>query len=888
MFSRKYLFLTTVLVLGVSAVTLRALPSDPEELDPLFLAMPTEEGEESEPVDSLELMTDEQIDSLRMARLQSEFNEIQNIYRQIRIAKTDQETNEADLYPVVYKSYEMATEFYDKLDKDDSRRGQLREMFRDIDSELQYGTYFYSGQNNTQEMSKYARAYIDIQLMPEFKNLSWRRDTNFPNVVYICASDAYNKKEYEKAIDYFKLYFATGAETYREKIYIFMGQACINAKQYDLGVVAMAEGAKIYPTNDKIIALGLQACINGGHGELIQDFLNKGLALSPNDEGLLDIQGKLYEDQHNYQGVVNIYSQLDQMKPNNLKITQRLAMGYYNLGVSNYNEAIRSTEEKTARKYNRLAKDYFSASAELFRTIIASDPTSIKYLTALAVAYNCLDNKAGFEEMNSRIIALGGTPVNDIYMPPVMTANADNSANYGTGNVNSNAAAMDVPSYSSYSKEYVTSRLEKWGTKGEFERESDFAKRVNDATISAKYEELSRECANEYLRLYTNSLRINDLKLKPYDTEYETFGIESEYGPIVLRVPMKNNEAETFKMEWNQIRFQAPTFFINSEGQVRIGSMDFTTPSGKTYTYRDDAGLQYGSPAPVVDFQTILATHTQKQPSADTQKAQSGKLITVTSDVDKNIPQYGKENSNTVALIIANEKYSNVPDVDFASHDGNTFREYCVKTLGIPEHNIRYLNNATYGQMLGAINNVSNLVKSMSNPDLIVYYAGHGIPDEATKDAFILPVDGSAGLTNTAMSLDHFYKELGNLPAQKVMVFLDACFSGGTRNGEAISATRSVSIASKPAAPKGNMMILSATSSEETAMPYKEKGHGMFTYFLLKKLQESKGNCTLQELSDYVVSNVKLESNRINYKQQTPTVNRSGALIDGWKKEKLR
>ena len=350
MFSRKYLFLTTVLVLGVSAVTLRALPSDPEELDPFFLAMPTEEGEESEPVDSLELMTDEQIDSLRMARLQSEFNEIQNIYRQIRIAKTDQETNEADLYPIVYKSYEMATEFYDKLDKDDSRRGQLREMFRDIDSELQYGTYFHSGQNNTQEMSKYARADIDIQLMPEFKNLSWRRDTNFPNVVYICASDAYNKKEYEKAIDYFKLYFATGAETYREKIYIFMGQACINAKQYDLGVVAMAEGAKIYPTNDKIIALGLQACINGGHGEFIQDFLNKGLALSPNDEGLLDIQGKLYEDQHNYQGVVNIYSQLDQMKPNNLKITQRLAMGYYNLGVSNYNEAIRSTEEKTARK----------------------------------------------------------------------------------------------------------------------------------------------------------------------------------------------------------------------------------------------------------------------------------------------------------------------------------------------------------------------------------------------------------------------------------------------------------------------------------------------------------------------------------------------------------
>lgn len=887
MFTRKYLLLTVISVLGVSAATLRAFPSDPDELDPLFLVTPEENGEESAPVDSLELMTDEQIDSLRMARLQAEFEEIRDTYRKIVIAKTNSEITEADLYPDVYKSYEMATAFYDKLEKDDSRRGQLREMLREIDGELRYGTYFYNRINNPSEMAKYARAYIDLQLRPDFNGTKWIRDDNFPDVVYICARDACINKEFDKAIDYFQLYFATGAQDHREEVYQSMGQACVNAKKYDLGIIAMTEGSRIYPTNFNIVYWGLNACIEGGHGERIQEFLNKALALKPNDANLLDIQGRLYEDQHNYQGVINIYTQLDQMKPDNLRITQRLAWGYYNMGVVNFQEAIRATDEKIARKYNRLAKDYFTSAVELFRTIIAANPTSIKYLSGLARSYNCLDNKAGFEEMNSRIIALGGTPVDDIYMPPVMTANDNNAPNYGTGAASTDAS-IEAPSYASYSKEYVTSRLEKWGTKGEFERESDFTKRVNDATINAKYEELSRECANEYLKLYTNSLRINDLKLKPYDTEYETFGIESEYGPIVLRVPMKNGEAETFKNEWNQIHFQAPTFFINSDGQVRIGSMTFTTPSGKTYTYRDDAGLQYGSPAPVVDFQTILASHSQKRPSADSQKAQGGKLITVTSDVDKNIPLYGKENSNTVALIIANENYSNVPNVDFASHDGNTFKEYCIKTLGIPEHNIRFLNNATYGQMLGAINNVSNLVKSMSNPDLIVYYAGHGIPDEATKDAFILPVDGSAGLTNTAMSLDHFYKELGNLPANKVMVFLDACFSGGTRTGEAISATRSVSIASKPAAPKGNMMILSATSSEETAMPYKEKGHGMFTYFLLKKLQESKGNCTLQELSDYVVSNVKLESNRINYKQQTPTVNRSGSMIDGWKKEKLR
>ncbi len=883
MSQRKYLLFSTLLAFGVSTTALHALASadEPETLETLEPAPAPE-------VDPLESLTDEQLDSLRMARLQEQFASVQAAYKNFRLAKADPNTLEAALYPQVYSTYELTSDFLNTLDKEDTRRGQVREMLRDLDNELQYGAYFYSSQNNMPEMSKFARGYIDIQLMPEFKNMQWRRDANFPNVVYIAASDAYNKKDFEKAIEYFRLYFQTGAETHREKIYMFMGQACINAKKYDLAVAAMAEGSRIYPRNEKIINLGLQACIDGGHGEQIQDFLSKALTLNPDDENLLNIQGRIYEDEGRYADAINIYSRLDQMKPNNLKITQRMAMAYYNLGVSNYNEAIRSEDEKTARKFNRLSKDYFNASVDLLRTIIASDPTSGKYLTALAIAYNCLDNEAAFEDTNSRIVALGGSPVSNIYMPPVMTANENNTVNYERSGLASSNASLDVPPYGSYSSEYVTSRLNKWSQKGEFERQSDYLQRVNENTIREKYDELSKECAREYLRLYTSSLRINDLRLQPYDTENETFMIESDYGPMLLRVPMKNNEAESFKSAWNQIHFQSPTFFINPEGEVRIGSMNFTTPQGKTYAYKDDAGLQYGSPAPVIDFENILGSISDKKPTQSTPSMASAVTITVNSDVDTEIPVTNKANDNTVALIIANEKYHNVPNVDYATHDGDIFRQYCIKTLGIPEANVRYLSNATFGQTLGAIDNLSGLVKSMNNPNVIVYYAGHGIPDDATKDAYLLPIDGTPGLTATSLSLDRFYKQLGELPAEKITLFLDACFSGGTRSGQPMSTTRAVAIAPKAAAPKGNMFILSATSAQETAMPYKEKGHGMFTYFLLKKLRESKGNCTLQELSDYVISNVRLESNRVNQKQQTPTVSRSGSMVDSWSKEKLR
>ena len=75
--------------------------------------------------------------------------------------------------------------------------------------------------------------------------------------------------------------------------------------------------------------------------------------------------------------------------------------------------------------------------------------------------------------------------------------------------------------------------------------------------------------------------------------------------------------------------------------------------------------------------------------------------------------------------------------------------------------------------------------------------------------------------------------------------------------------------------------------TNETAFPYKEKGHGMFTYYLLKKLQESKGDVSLGEIVDYVIENVRKQSIVTNGKMQTPMVIPS-SLTNDWRNWKLR
>ena len=101
-------------------------------------------------------------------------------------------------------------------------------------------------------------------------------------------------------------------------------------------------------------------------------------------------------------------------------------------------------------------------------------------------------------------------------------------------------------------------------------------------------------------------------------------------------------------------------------------------------------------------------------------------------------------------------------------------------------------------------------------------------------------------------------------------------------------AARGVAREAKKETLTGNAIVFSAASGEETAMTYKEKGHGLFTYFLLKKLQESKGDVNYNELANYIQTNVKKESFLTNEKLQTPAVLVSNDAIGSWQELTLK
>lgn len=239
------------------------------------------------------------------------------------------------------------------------------------------------------------------------------------------------------------------------------------------------------------------------------------------------------------------------------------------------------------------------------------------------------------------------------------------------------------------------------------------------------------------------------------------------------------------------------------------------------------------------------------------------------SDVDSPARR-AAERPDDFALVIGIEDYQSLPKADYGVRDAKTVRRH-LEALGFPSRNIISLegSQATGNKLKSYLEEWLPLnVKPSST--LFVYYSGHGAPDTKTGEAYLVPWDGDASfLKSTAYPLKKLYADLSKTKAKRVIVALDACFSGA--GGRSVLAKGSRPLVAKiddgSASAGPRVTVLAAASGEEITGSLDEQGHGMFTYFLLKGLSEGKR--TAKELHESLSPRVQDEARRQN-RQQTP------------------
>lgn len=246
----------------------------------------------------------------------------------------------------------------------------------------------------------------------------------------------------------------------------------------------------------------------------------------------------------------------------------------------------------------------------------------------------------------------------------------------------------------------------------------------------------------------------------------------------------------------------------------------------------------------------------------------------------KTIASSNIKRKNSVAVVFGVEKYKELPPAPYASNDADLIKEYFQKKLGIDKVVI-YKNDEVSGFIFDDVFNPDNgeLQKAVvkGQTDLFVYYSGHGVPNKSGDTIYLFPSDGKISRLKTqGYSINRLYESLEKLEAKSVTVFLDACFSGGSRTSETIKTENIVAMKGVKIKPKNdgaylnnpNFTVFNSSTGDETSIGYDESETGLYTYFLCAGLQgkadmNNDNKITSGELQKYLLDNVTETSKKI-------------------------
>lgn len=231
------------------------------------------------------------------------------------------------------------------------------------------------------------------------------------------------------------------------------------------------------------------------------------------------------------------------------------------------------------------------------------------------------------------------------------------------------------------------------------------------------------------------------------------------------------------------------------------------------------------------------------------------------------------------AVIVGVSEYGNpaIKNLSYADRDARAFAEFLKTSAGggFEEERVKVLLNkeATLQNIKQAL---FNFLRQTVDKDLVViYFAGHGAPEPANPgNNYLLCYDTDPkSLETTAFPMWDVNTALTRyIPSKRVVVFTDACHSGGITSD---IATRGMSTTdgnlinqylSDLSKTKEGIIVFTASQSGEVSQELEKLGHGVFTYYLLQGMKgEADFNndytVTIGELMDYVEEKVKRQTN---------------------------
>lgn len=130
------------------------------------------------------------------------------------------------------------------------------------------------------------------------------------------------------------------------------------------------------------------------------------------------------------------------------------------------------------------------------------------------------------------------------------------------------------------------------------------------------------------------------------------------------------------------------------------------------------------------------------------------------------------------ALIVANQKYTYLPDLNSPAKDGQDVGEILSSKFGFA---VEYLFDSSRNEFLAKVNEYKNELGPQDN--FLIFYAGHGVFDTDLNLGFWQLADAESEAAFTWVDTDRLTQTLNLFRTRNIMVIADSCFSAAMLRG---------------------------------------------------------------------------------------------------------
>ncbi len=189
------------------------------------------------------------------------------------------------------------------------------------------------------------------------------------------------------------------------------------------------------------------------------------------------------------------------------------------------------------------------------------------------------------------------------------------------------------------------------------------------------------------------------------------------------------------------------------------------------------------------------------------------------------------------ALLIAVASYDDarIGSLDTPGNDVEALEEVLKQRYGF---RTEVLRDPTREQVLRSLEAIEKEVADCEA--VVVYYAGHGVYDEATKEGYWLPADASEDSRTNWVSNADVASSVNALGAQHVWLVSDSCFAGSLfRSSRAAAPAEPPAVATaRRLARKESRWVMTSGGMEPVVDQYRD-GLSVFAYFLRQELADA-------------------------------------------------